>query len=76
MRRKVIISYSLAKDLIRNGFRVIDIEPNNKDSKRTIFIFENTEALTTYLQHKRGNNIYDNKHNRIKEQESIVHSCT
>jgi|GEM_PF-4064014 len=53
IKKKRIISYRIARELIRQGFRVIDIEPNNINKERTVFIFENNIALQTYLKQHR-----------------------
>lgn len=46
---KVILSYALAKELLAKGFRIIDIDQNKYDSKRTVFVFENTQGLEDYI---------------------------
>ena len=42
---RVIYSTALAKKLIGQGYIVRDIKPNDKDRKRTIFLFEDNEEL-------------------------------
>lgn len=47
METKVVFSAKLARDLIRKGFKVVDIKPDrtDKDKKRSVFIFELTDEL-------------------------------
>ena len=42
---RVIYSTALAKRLIEQGFVVRDIKPNEKDRKRTVFLFDNNEEV-------------------------------
>lgn len=68
---KVITSTKLAKELLSQGFRVLDIAPHKNDSKRTIFIFELTQPLLNYInqtqnKHKEGEN-----HNGKTEQNQL-----
>jgi len=70
MQRKRIISYSIARQLIKKGFIVIDIEPNNQEENRTVFIFENTEALnTTYnnIQQRRKEKYNGENKNKLSD---------
>lgn len=68
-KTKVIISYSLAKDLLSKGFRIIDIDKNNKDSKRSVFIFELTKELELYLEVKEGRQKTYEKHKTDKRRD-------
>ena len=52
---KTIISASLARFLIQRGFIVRDIKPNSRDSRRTVFIFDNNSELIKEID------IYTNK---------------
>ena len=45
MNRKVIRSSRIAKELIALGFVIIDIAQDRNDSKRTVFVFEDTDTL-------------------------------
>lgn len=45
----IIFSARVAKDLIRKGFRVSDIQPDKALAIKTIFFFSNTEELRGYL---------------------------
>lgn len=47
--QKVILSYALAKSLLAHGFRIIDIDQNKYDPKRTVFIFENAKGMEEYI---------------------------
>ena len=46
----MIFSAGVAKDLIRHGFRVVDIRPNTKEPARTVFYFEYTDKASQYLK--------------------------
>ena len=62
MKRKVITSNQLAKELLSVGFKIIDIAPHKTDKKRTIFVFEDTQELQLYLEVKEGRENEQNKH--------------
>lgn len=38
-RTKLIFNYSIAKDLIRRGYRVVDLK-RNRDTNEVIYVFE------------------------------------
>ena len=48
-KRKVIRSPRIAKQLLEQGERIIDITEDRDDSKRTVFVFEYTESLDNFL---------------------------
>ncbi len=50
-----IYSTGITKSLLKHGFQIINIEPNPRDIKRTIFEFEDTPKIREYL--KREHNI-------------------
>lgn len=50
-----IYSYTITKDLLKNGFIVKDIKANPKNRDRTVFMFEETKAIKDYL--KQNHNI-------------------
>lgn len=45
MKTQLVFSARLAKILIRNRYRVADIEPNASNKDRTIFYFEEAPGL-------------------------------
>lgn len=45
METKIIISPSIARQLLHKGNLIIDIKPNKKDIKQTVFVFEETTKL-------------------------------
>lgn len=49
MSSKVIASTTLARELVKNGFIVIDIKPHKHDKKRTVHVFEDTEKLQDFI---------------------------
>ena len=53
VERQVITSTRLAKELLQNGFNIIDLAPNRTDSKRTVFVFESTEELKEYIKNRK-----------------------
>ena len=53
MERKVIKSNRLARTLIQQGFKVVDIAPDKLDSKRSVFVFELSDELKLFLDNYR-----------------------
>lgn len=53
-----IYSTGITKSLLKNGFNIINIEPNPRDNKRTIFEFKDTLEIRDYL--KREHNVLIN----------------
>lgn len=53
MNRKVIKSNRLARTLIQQGFKVVDIAPDKLDSKRSVFVFEMSDELKLFLDNYR-----------------------
>ena len=49
VKRKVIKSSKMAKELLYHGFRIIDIAPDKNDYKRTVFVFESTPEFERVL---------------------------
>ncbi|MEK5107221.1 DUF5659 domain-containing protein [Cytobacillus sp. FSL K6-0129] len=49
MKHKCILSIRVAKYLLLNGFRIVDIEPSRKFNGQVVFIFEETPALIEEL---------------------------
>jgi hypothetical protein len=47
--RKVIRSSRVAKQLLEQGERIIDIAEDRVDPKRTVFVFEYTDTLNELL---------------------------
>lgn len=52
-----IYSYTVTKDLLKNGFIIKDIKANPKDKTRTVFMFEETEELKDYLKQNHNINL-------------------
>ena len=54
MKRKAITIFtaSKARELLRNGFKIIDIKPDKHDSdgKRSVFVFKNEDGLEDKLK--------------------------
>lgn len=53
MNRKVIQSNRLARLLIQQGFRVVDIAPDKSDKHRSVFVFEMSDELKLFLDNYR-----------------------
>jgi hypothetical protein len=53
MDRKVIKSNRLARVLIQQGFKVVDIAPDKLDSRRSVFVFEMSYELKLFLDNYR-----------------------
>lgn len=45
MKTKLIMSPNMARYLIKNGNKVVDIKPKKEDVLQTLFVFEVTEKL-------------------------------
>lgn len=45
MDTKVIINPSMARQLLHKGNLIIDIKPNIKNKRETVFVFQNTDKL-------------------------------
>ena len=52
MKKVFIVSIKVAKDLAKNGFRIIDIAENQKDKDKIVFVFQNTDDVRKYLIEK------------------------
>lgn len=48
----VILSASVARELIKNGFVLKDIKPNKNDRKKTVFVFQKTDSLLLHIKSK------------------------
>lgn len=46
----LVRSPSIARNLLKKGFKIVDIKPNKSDKKRTVFIFENKEGLVDEMK--------------------------
>ena len=49
-RNVVIFSYAIAKKLIQNGFKILDIERNDSDNTKIVFFFKNSERIKKFLK--------------------------
>lgn len=49
MKKVFIFSIKVAKNLAKNGFRIIDITENQKDKDKIVFVFQNTDEIREYL---------------------------
>ena len=52
MKKVFIFSIKVARDLIKNGFNIIDVVENQKDKKRAVFVFTNTKEIRNYVNDK------------------------
>lgn len=48
----VILSASVARELIKSGFVLRDIKPNKNDRKKTVFVFQKTDSLLLHIKSK------------------------
>ena len=46
---KIIIAPQIAKQLLSNGNQIVDIKPNKKNPRETVFVFNDTEKLRNDL---------------------------
>jgi hypothetical protein len=58
MQCKTIFTAKFARELIRKGFKVVDIKPNNTNKERSVFVFELTKELEDYINLHNTNNNY------------------
>lgn len=49
MKRKCILSMRVARHLLTQGFRIVDVEPSRKFIGQVVFIFEDTQELNEEL---------------------------
>lgn len=47
---RVVYSAVLARNLIKQGFIVVDIKPNDRDHKRTVFVFGGSKELDLAIE--------------------------
>lgn len=50
MNDVIIFSGKIARDLIRNKFQLVDIQPDRNCKLKTVFYFKNTNNLRQYLK--------------------------
>ena len=53
MKTKVITENKLARELIKEGYSLVDIKPHKNDQRRTVFVFELTQQLESRLQQEK-----------------------
>lgn len=53
---KLIFTSKLARQLLKEGYQIVDIKPSKENKDRTIFAFKNSEQLEKLL-----NNLPSNK---------------
>lgn len=49
MEKRFILNLNFARELIREGFPVIDVETSRAQRGKVAFVFEATEELKNYL---------------------------
>lgn len=49
MKTKVVTENKIARELIKEGYSLIDIKPHKNDSRRTRLVFELTDKLESRL---------------------------
>lgn len=45
MNNIIVFKRSLAQKLVKQGYQIVDIQPDRKDEGRTVFFFKNEEGL-------------------------------
>lgn len=43
-KAKCVVAYTMAKHLLKNNFRIIDIKAHKDNPERTVFVFDNSEG--------------------------------
>ena len=55
-KAKCIVASTMAKYLLKQGFKIIDLKPQRDDPKRTVFVFEDDgtigEVMKNYNREK------------------------
>jgi hypothetical protein len=46
---KCILTAVMARYLVKQGFRIVDIKPQKENPDRTVFVFENSDELKTAM---------------------------
>lgn len=46
---KCIFTSKLARQLLKQGYTIVDIKPSKENKDRTIFVFKNSEELESLL---------------------------
>ena len=54
VEKTFIFSAKIARNLVQNGFNVIDITENMKYKGKSVFVFENTKAIREHLKDRFG----------------------
>lgn len=57
MRKKRIFKKSLAIELMKQGFNLVDVEQNNRNKNLMVYIFEQNEKLLELLGRLRNESI-------------------
>ena len=53
----IVFSGAVARDLLREGYNIIDISADHKNKLKTVFYFNRTEQLENYLWDKHKINV-------------------
>jgi hypothetical protein len=46
---KIVFSASVARHLLKKGFQIVDIKPNNKKPDASVFVFRNSSLFMDEL---------------------------
>lgn len=49
-KKVFIFSPRIARDLLKNGYQIIDIAENQKNKEWVVFVFEETKGIRKYLK--------------------------
>lgn len=56
---KIVSEASIARKLLKDGYRVVDIKPKRNRERETIFVFKNENGfmnkLSEYIQERKAN---------------------
>lgn len=56
-RSKIVTEAPIARKLLKDGYRIIDIKPKRGHERETIFVFENSdgfnEKLNAYIEERK-----------------------
>jgi AmiR/NasT family two-component response regulator len=69
-KTQIIFSPQLARQLLKESYQIVDIQPNTTNPERTVFFFRNDsglmEVINNYQQAKQQN--FNTKQIQIKEE--------
>lgn len=66
MKKQLIFNKTLAKMLIRSGFKMTNISINRNDTENSMYWFEDKEGLTEVIEHYVSAKILEKQEQELK----------